>query len=232
MTNFNNPNCFPIYYTCYGPTGPTGPTGPSGESGGPTGPTGPQGIQGETGSTGSTGPTGPAGTDGTTGPTGPQGIQGDVGATGPTGSQGIQGPTGPTGATPILSGMQLQLQIADQVTIGDNENVIFDTVISSFSSAISYDDTTGIITINDNGVYYINWWIATDGSISAAFTIFSIDVSGGPVISSNTPIQSDNMSGNALLNVTNAPVTLSLVNHTGNDVFLGSIIKADLTIIH
>lgn len=139
---------------------------------------------------------------------------------------------GSTGPTPILSGFQVQLTTSDPVTIPDNGNVIFDTIITSILPAISYDATNGVITISDNGVYYINWWIGADGSTVAPQILFAIVVSDGQTIPSATPIMSDNMSGNALLNITTAPVTLSLVNQTGNDVFLGGIIKGDLTIIH
>lgn len=147
------------------------------------------------------------------------------------GPTGATGPTGPTGPTPVLSGMQLQLT-AEIVTVPNDGNVIFDTIVSSLSPVISYNSVSGEITITENGIYYINWWIGADGSTVAPFILFSIVVSDGTEISSATPIQSDNMSGNALLNITTAPVTLSLVNKTGNDVFLGGLVKADITIIH
>ena len=48
--------------------------------------------------------------------------------------------------------------------------VVFDSIVSSEGTQISYNDSTGIITFNAPGYYYIDWYVApqfgltTDGS--------------------------------------------------------------------
>ncbi len=207
QNNTLNKNCKPsqIQY-CYC-IGPTGPTGPGGGPTGPTGPTGPQGIQGV------------------------QGIQGPTGPTGPVGVAGATGPTGPG----VIGGLQIQLQSTGDLIIANNDPIIFDTIVSNFSSNISYDTTTGEITVTASGLYYINWWLAIDGSIVEPTISYTIITSSGDNITSSSPILSDNMSGNALFNITasiGSPVTISLINTTGNDTFIGyTTVRADLVII-
>lgn len=225
--NFNpcyNPCCDPCCNPCCCFPGPMGPTGPRG----PIGPQGPQGIQGETG------PTGPTGAQGTIGPTGPAGTQGETGPTGPAGAQGATGPTGPQGEPSQLTGLQLQLDSdREPFTVENNDPIIFNNIISNLSPSLSYDATNGTITINENGVYYISWWVAVDGSTIANFISLAISTSTGELIEASTSILSDQISGNALLNVTSAPITFQLINVTGNDIFIDdSPIQADLTIIH
>ena len=55
-------------------------------------------------------------------------------------------------------GIQLEKQVATAVAA--NANVIFDTIISSYGP-VSYNLITGEITINKNGRYFVNWWVAS-----------------------------------------------------------------------
>ncbi len=131
--------------------------------------------------------------------------------------------------------MQVQLQTTDATTIADDAPIIFNTVLNSLSPNISYNATTGEITVTASGIYYINWWLGIDGSTVAPTITYAIVTSAGDTILSSSPILSDNMSGNALLDITasvGTPVIIQLVNQTGNDTFLGSpLTKADLTIL-
>lgn len=135
-----------------------------------------------------------------------------------------------------LEGMQLQYQTEDIVTIDNDAPVIFNTIITDNSPYISYDDTTGEITVTKSGTYYINWWVSADGSPIAVTIDLSIVTSTGEVITASNPILSGQMSGNALLDITASitdPVTIRLVNTTGNEIFIGqTTVKADLTIIN
>lgn len=160
------------------------------------------------------------------GPTGP------MGPTGPTGETGATGPLGPTGPDGNLTGIQVQL-VGPIITIGDEEPILFNTIVNNLSPDITYNPITGQISFNSNGVYYINWWVAVDGSTVANYVSLAIITSAGDTIEASTPILSDQMSGNALLNITTAPVTARLINITGNDIFIGNVpVQADLTIIH
>ena len=166
-----------------GPTGPqglqgiqgaTGPTGPQGLQGiqGATGPTGPQGLQGIQGATGPTGPQGLQGIQGATGPTGPQGLQGIQGATGPTGPQGlqgIQGATGPTGPDGSISAYgEKYTEATNPITLEANTQTQVPLESNGPGSNVSYD-TTNVLTINDTGVYQIDFLL--NASPSAATTL-------------------------------------------------------------
>lgn len=207
----------------------------------PTGATGTPGINGATGATGVTGSTGATGTTGSTGATGATGTTGTTGATGATGATGVTGTTGTTGANGFstqLRGLQVQLQDPDIVTVDSGDPVIFDTIINDLSAFISYDNITGEITITQDGVFYINWWVSTDGIGGGADTVitFAIITSAGDNIQASTPLLTGQVSGNAIISVIASPglpVTLQLVNVTDGTIGYGPTpIKADLTIFN
>ncbi|MPW27237.1 hypothetical protein GC105_15825 [Alkalibaculum sp. M08DMB] len=161
-------------------------------------------------------------------------IPGPAGPPGAAGPVGPVGPAGPPGPALALSGIQTQLTGAPATIIADGANVIFDTTINNPSPNIVYDNATGNFTINEPGNYLINWWIAVDGAGASIEVIFTVEVAGGPSISAasvppNTSLQ---LSGDALISITTVPSTLSLVNNTGEDVFLANnIVQANMTII-
>lgn len=211
-----------------GSTGATGPTGPTG----PTGATGPTGNIGPTGDTGPTGPTGSTGADGATGPTGSTGPTGDTGPTGPTGPTGATGATGSTGETPVMAGVQYQL-ISEITVIEDGEPVIFNTLIENTSSSVSYDAVTGVFTLAENGVYFVTWSLSTSGAGPSSYVELSLELSGGSTIPYAVMLPLTQISSSAVINVTAAPQTLTLVNTTGEDVFVDlTNVQANITIIH
>ncbi|MCB2362055.1 collagen-like protein [Clostridium estertheticum] len=234
------------------PTGATGATGVTGATGGPgitgatgvtgvTGATGDPGITGATGVTGVTGATGDPGITGATGVTGVTGATGDPGITGATGVTGVTGATGDPGITGApgfttqLRGLQVQLQDPEAVSVAPGATVIFDTTINDLSAFLSYNNITGEITITQTGVFYINWWVSTDGIGGGAdvFINFSIITSQGDNIEASSPILTGQISGNALISVAASPVTLQLVNATDGTIGFGATpIKADLTIFN
>ncbi|MPQ63595.1 collagen-like protein, partial [Clostridium estertheticum] len=214
---------------------------------GVTGATGDPGITGATGVTGVTGATGDLGITGATGVTGVTGATGDPGITGATGATGVTGATGTTGATGItgaagtpgfttqLRGLQVQLQDPEAVSVAPGATVIFDTTINDLSAFLSYNNITGEITITQTGVFYINWWVSTDGIGGGTDTVitFAITTSAGDNINTSSPILTGQVSGNALISVAASPVTLQLVNATDGTIGFGATpIKADLTIFN
>lgn len=147
---------------------------------------------------------------------------------------GKVGPTGPTGpiGTQLIAGA-MQIQLTDSIpTIADGEPLLFNNVLLNTSPNISYDPINGEITISANGLYYINWWLAIDGSTINPYISYTLEASDGTNIESCSVILSDNMNGNGLFNITTAPVTISLINTTGNDTFIGNVpVQSSLIII-
>jgi len=133
--------------------------------------------------------------------------------------------------------MQVQLQGSSVGTIADDSNVLFDTFINATSSNITYDNVTGIFTINKAGNYYVSWWVNTDGAGTENNVTFGIRViSGsiqGPIISSSpVPIVTLQLSGNALLTVGTVPTEFSLFNNSGATVNYGiTPVQANLLIL-
>ncbi len=136
------------------------------------------------------------------------------------------------GTAGVLEGFQAQLQGSPATIIADGETIIFDTVINDQSESISYNAATGEFTITGAGNYYINWWTTTDGSAGPVNMIFAVLVDGTPFAQGNAPVVTGQVTGNALITVTDTPVTVTLANQTGADVLLANIpVQADITIL-
>jgi len=236
-----------------GPIGATGAIGPTGDDIGPTGPIGAQGAtgligatgnDGVTGATGATGMTGNTGLSGNIGATGATGFTGDTGATGLTGATGITGPTGPDGPTGA-TGLSQQFSNLGSVyatcslipgatfTLVPSGNAIKFNVVST-PSTITYNSSSGQLTIGDTGAYLIHY--GKSSTTSPTFTPFFnnqtslIDGSGNILIGSeldgsqlsflgtnNVPFMNTK---NYILNVPNPPFILSLANTSGLPYFL------------
>jgi len=166
---------------------------------------------------------------------GPAGAAGPAGPAGPAGVAGPAGPAGPAGVTTQLRGLEVQLQ-ADTLLVTSESPVLFDTIITDQSSNLSYDPLTGEIIITETGIYYINWWVATDGTDGETFVAFAVNTSAGDSIVASSPITVGQISGNALIAVTasiGTPVTLQLINSTIGEIgFALTPVKADLTIFN
>lgn len=150
-----------------------GPTGPKGD----IGPIGPQGERGEQGPKGDTGMIGPTGPQGKEGPTGPQGPQGEQGKEGPTGPQGIggnigpQGPAGPKGDTGGI-GVYAEKYANTQQTKEFQQNV--ETIIELDKNGPILNATympDNSITINEIGVYKIDYLITVEPLVATLLTI-------------------------------------------------------------
>ena len=144
--------------------------------------------------------------------TGPTGATGDTGDTGPTGDTGDTGPTGPTGDAGGLSGFAY-IYSTDEQTVDEDEAVVFNS--PSTVAPIEFTTGTTDITLTENGSYLISfevsvgasggsqWAIALDGAITQPLTYHSR--------SGNSQVF-----GEAIINVTTAPVVVTIVNTSGN----------------
>lgn len=155
-----------------GPEGPQGDQGPRGDQG-PEGPAGPQGPQGQPGSTGPTGVTGPTGMTGATGPTGP------TGSTGPTGPTGRTGPTGPTGTLPYPTSGSLYSNTAQTLAPNQYSTPVSFTLVTPYYVSLGADGYT--ITVQNQGLYYINYSITPASGANANANIALMLPRGGSV---------------------------------------------------
>jgi hypothetical protein len=135
------------------------------------------------------------------------------------------------GTTGALEGIQAQLQGSPASPIADGATVKFDTVLTDHSERISYNAATGVFTLTGVGLYYINWWVATDGSAGPVNMVFAVNADGIPVAIGNSPIVTGQVNGNAFISVDGSPITVTLTNLTGASIMFGnSPIQADLSI--
>ena len=81
--------------------------------------------------------------------------------------------------------LQVQLNLTSPV-VAVSAPIIFDTLIFS-NGTISYNSMTGEITINDMGMYYIDWWVGTASALTAQGITFAISIVGGSNISASSP---------------------------------------------
>jgi hypothetical protein len=189
-------------------------------------------LIGPTGPEGPIGPTGPTGPEGPIGPTGPTGPEGPIGPTGPTGPEGPIGPTGPTGPPAAIGGLQIQAVELSGESVDDGDPVLFDTTVTDIPAGITY--SAGVFTIEEEGIYYISWYVNVDGAGAATEISFALVADPGPTVTASTidPVVTAQLSSSALLNVTTTPTEFSIVNTTGETVFFGiSEIQANLVII-
>lgn len=129
---------------------------------------GPTGATGATGSTGATGATGATGPTGATGAIGPVGV-GITGPTGPTGPVGPMGPIRPIAATTYGS-------FYSYATEANNEP--YPLSYPQISRGMQLDISTGIITIEEPGVYKVDYgvYVATRSSDRDRIALFLNDV--------------------------------------------------------
>lgn len=131
-----------------------------------------------------------------------------------------------------MSKIALQIERTTAGTVPVGGNVIFDTIVFS-TGDISYNNATGVITFNEAGRYAVNWWVAVQSSASTNGIVFALSTSQGDFLEGNSPIKTDEVTGLGIINVAEAPVTMSLVNSSTAQVFYPVIVPltATLTIV-
>lgn len=127
-------------------------------------------------------------------------------------------------------GLQAERLIAGMVEA--NATVIFDSTLIS-SDNISYDNTTGIITIPEAGKYEFSWWVTTQSSTSTIGAGFALTSSQGDIIIGNSPIKTGEVVGIAVIDVSIAPVTVELKNNSSAPIYYSTTVpvKASLAVI-
>jgi len=124
------------------------------------------------------------------------------------------------GGSDFGPGIQASL-VGGEGTVPAGTNVLFDTV-NNLGNGVSYDPVTGLFTITRLGNYNVAWWVATDGAGPATSVSFADAVNGVPYSTASSPAVTGQISGDAFVSVTMVPATVSLVNVTGEDVFIPS----------
>lgn len=215
--------------------GPTGATGPAGVADRITigstvtvAPGTPASVQDVTGSPnhllnfyipqGATGPAGPQGAAGPAGPIGPAGPQGVTGAT------GVTGPTGAAAAVNVVYAVNAAAQTpaaaGTVLTLAANQAAV--------GTAVTHTAGTGPISLNEAGTYEVNYTttVTPAAGVTPPVTV-SVQLNSGAAavpgtVSSATLQAAGNtatLAGNAIVQVTTAPVTLTLVANDASGTY-------------
>ena len=130
-----------------------------------------------------------------------------------------------------MSHIALQIERQLDGIVGFAQNVIFNSTVFTAGN-IMYNDATGIVTFMEAGRYTLNWWVATQSSVSQG-AVFSLISSQGESISGASPIKTGEVTGFGIIEVSSAPVTVSLVNSGSADFYYSPIVpvKAALMIV-
>ena len=131
--------------------------------------------------------------------------------------------------------MNVNIQLTNTIggSVLTNQNVIFENV--SFTSGdVSYNSTTGVITLNKAGIYLLKWFVSTQASKSTIGTVFSVvgtNINPTTIIG-NSPIKTGETTGIAVISVETVPAEISLVNESGQEVWYSTInpVKASLVV--
>lgn len=132
------------------------------------------------------------------------------------------------------SNILLQIERTTGSFIPPGAPVIFENSVYS-SGDILYMSDTGTVIINQTGRYLVEWWISTQSSKSTEGIVFSIsgtNLSSTTPILGTSPIKTGETVGLAIVEATDTPAVLSLINNSGYNVWLSSFVpvKAGLRI--
>lgn len=122
-----------------------------------------------------------------------------------------------------FSGIQIELIEATKSTIPSASPIVFNVVASQAGCAITYNDTTGIVTISQKGYYLVNWWVSIDATSLTSNVILSLNKNGGTHSQASSLPMTGQISGSALIPVEFVPTTLSITNISGADITLGNV---------
>lgn len=128
----------------------------------------------------------------------------------------------------IETSLQVIKNTGGNITSGDK--VIFNE-INNLNGNIYYDSSTGIITIYDNGIYAISWFVAIQTSQSSNGTLFSLKDGNGIDIIGNIPVKTGSCVGFAIVDAYPG-MNLYLENNSGNIIYYASALptKANLVV--
>jgi len=132
---------------------------------------------------------------------------------------------------PELGGISAQLKTASNVYLNNKQAVLFNEILQRTTQDITFNRITGVFCLRKIGTYLVNWDVAVEGTHHEPFIRFSLITGGSTIGSSTLPITVGQLSGTSIINVTNAPRELTLINDTGDIVQLSKFAPvANITI--
>ena len=140
------------------------------------------------------------------------------------GATGATGATGPTGATPPLNALYVT-NAAAQNPAATGDPLTFDTTQLAEGTAVTHTGGSSDITLTENGVYQISYSTVGTDTTGAGTTSVQLQEDGteipGTTSAANVANANDQaaLSGTAIVDVTSAPVTITLNSIGTNQQF-------------
>lgn len=106
-------------------------------------------------------------------------------------------------------GVLLQMQKTENVILSTGDVVLFDQVLLQ-EGAVLYTD--GVVTINESGIFIVQWTVNTMATTTGFNSSFAIVPSNATPIIGDSPHQRNQLSGTAILQADEGGLTFSLVN--------------------
>ena len=131
-----------------------------------------------------------------------------------------------------MSNTALQIERTAAGFVTASANVLFDSIVYS-NGNITYNPATGFITFKESGQYKLNWWVATQSSVSTMGIGFALVSSQEDTIIGNSPIKTGEVGGVGVIKVVTAPVTVELRNISDATIYYPTVVpvKASLAVI-
>ena len=122
--------------------------------------------------------------------------------------------------------VNLQAQLANpelnQICLTSDDVVKFNNILMP-SDVITYDQSTGVFSINYPGTYLFIWNIAVDGSYMMPYVRFGLSVNGNTDAPSASPVSHGSVTSSELVKVTALPTLVTLTNYTDDTVCLSAV---------
>lgn len=123
----------------------------------------------------------------------------------------------------------LPLGIADVVPV--NGTLLFDTIVSGDGSSISYDPESGVITFNDTGFYYIDWFVAPQFGLTVDGSNWAIQTSiSGMTFTGSSHTKVSITTGFAIIDAA-AGETARLINISSGDLTLSQAVQSKAALV-
>ncbi|HOA34324.1 MAG TPA: hypothetical protein PKO20_07025 [Clostridiales bacterium] len=131
-----------------------------------------------------------------------------------------------------MANILLQVQKNNIDPVDNNNNIVFDETVVTEGN-ISYSDLSGVVTIEEEGLYLVDWYVVTQSAPGVTSVSFNPVTGDGQVFESNMPTKTGIMSGLAIINVAVLPFTIQLVNQSNTTVYFSNAVgaKANLRIV-
>ena len=124
----------------------------------------------------------------------------------------------------------MQIEHTASGSVAQGANVIFNTTTTLMGN-ITYNNITGVITFNTIGRYIVNWQVATQATASTNGAAFALSSSQGDFIEGNSPNKMGQVAGSGIINVSVAPITLSVVNASTAAIYYSSVVPAQANLM-